>query len=127
VSTIEQQEAVDRFLAAVRNGDLQGLLDVLAPDVVAVSDGGGLVAAARRPIEGAERVAGFLSNASRLADLDFSAVWLNGSPAIRIDIDGELDTAVSLVVDNGRITHIYAIRNPHKLAGLDGVAALTRS
>jgi RNA polymerase sigma-70 factor (TIGR02957 family) len=127
VSTIEQQEAVDRFLAAVRNGDLQGLLDVLAPDVVAVSDGGGLVAAARRPIEGAERVAGFLSNASRLADLDFSAVWLNGSPAIRIDIDGELDTAVSLVVDNGRITHNYAIRNPHKLAGLDGIAALTRS
>jgi RNA polymerase sigma-70 factor (ECF subfamily) len=127
VSTIEQQAAVDRFLAAVRNGDLQGLLDVLAPDVVAVSDGGGLVAAARRPIEGAERVATFLSNASRFADLDFSAVWLNGSPAIRIDIDGELDTAVSLVVDNGRITHIYAIRNPHKLAGLDGVAALTRS
>ena len=60
VSTTEQQEAVDRFLAAIRHGDLQGLLDVLAPDVVVVSDGGGLVAAARRPIEGAERVAGFL-------------------------------------------------------------------
>ena len=63
VSTTEQQEAVDRFLAAVRHGDLQGLLDVLAPDVVVVADGGGLVAAARRPIEGAERVAGFLIGA----------------------------------------------------------------
>src|SRR6266498_6153495 len=60
VSTTEQQEAVDRFLAAVRQGDLQGLLDVLAPDVVVVADGGGLAPAARRPIQGAERVAGLL-------------------------------------------------------------------
>ena len=69
VSTTEQQEAVDRFLAAVRHGDLQGLLDVLAPDVVVVADGGGLVAAARRPIEGAERVAGFLIRRSPLGGL----------------------------------------------------------
>src|SRR5512132_104550 len=47
VSTTEQQEAVDRFLAAVRQGDLQGLLDVLAPDVVMVADGGGFVTAVR--------------------------------------------------------------------------------
>src|SRR5205823_14427801 len=60
VSTAEQQEAVDRFLAAIRHGDLQGLLDVLAPDVVVVADGGRLVAAARRPIEGSERVVAFL-------------------------------------------------------------------
>ena len=127
VSTTEQQEAVDRFLAAVRHGDLQGLLDVLAPDVVVVADGGGLVAAARRPIEGADRVAAFLVGAARAADFEAKPVWLNGSPGGRIDIGGALDTAVSLSVENGRITHIYAIRNPHKLAGLDGVAALTRS
>jgi RNA polymerase sigma-70 factor (TIGR02957 family) len=127
VSTAEQQEAVDRFLAAIRDGDLQGLLDVLAPDVAVVSDGGGLVAAARRPIEGAERVAGFLIGATRIADFETKAVWLNGSPAVRVDIGGELDTAVSLSVENGRITRIYAIRNPHKLARLDRVAALTRS
>ena len=69
VSTTEQQEVVDRFLGATRHGDLQGLLDVLAPDVVLVADGGGFVAAARHPIEGAERVAGFLINASRIANL----------------------------------------------------------
>src|SRR5918993_1434924 len=62
------REAVARFLAAIRHGDLQGLLEVLAPDVVIVADGGGLVAAARRPIEGAERVAGFLVTAGRSAD-----------------------------------------------------------
>jgi RNA polymerase sigma-70 factor (ECF subfamily) len=54
-------------------------------------------------------------------------VWLNGSPAARIDIGGELDTAVSLAVENGRIARIYAVRNPHKLAGLHGIAALART
>ena len=127
VSTTEQQEAVDRFLAATRDGDLQALLDVLAPDVVLVADGGGLVAAVRRPIEGAERVAAFLIAAARSVDFETKAVWLNGSPAFRIDIGGELDTAVSLAVENGRIARIYAIRNPHKLTGLDGIAALTRT
>jgi RNA polymerase sigma-70 factor (ECF subfamily) len=127
VSTLEQQEAVDRFLAAIRHGDLQGLLDVLAPDVVVVADGGGLVAAARHPIEGAERVAKFLILAARSANLETKAVWLNGSPGGRIDIGGELDTALSVSVDNGRIARIYAIRNPHKLGRLDAVAALTRS
>jgi RNA polymerase sigma-70 factor (TIGR02957 family) len=127
VSTTEQQAVVDRFLAAVLNGDLQGLLDVLAPDVVVVADGGGFAAAARRPIEGAERVAAFLMLAARQADFEVNAVWLNGSPAARIDIGGQLNTAVSLAVENGRITHVYAMRNPHKLARLARVAALTRT
>ena len=127
VSTAEQQEVVDRFLAAIRHGDLQGLLDVLAPDVVAVADGGGFVAAARRPIEGAERVAGFLVAGARTAGFEVKAVWLNGSPGVRIEIGGELYAAASLSVENGRITRVYAIANPHKLARLDGFAALTRS
>jgi RNA polymerase sigma-70 factor (TIGR02957 family) len=127
VSTTEQQDAVERFLAAVRHGDLQGLLDVLAPDVVVVADGGGLVSAARRPIKGAERVAAFLIAAAGSTDFEVKAVWLNGSPASQIEIDGRLDTAVRLTVEGGRITHIYAIRNPHKLAGLQGIAAVTRT
>jgi RNA polymerase sigma-70 factor (ECF subfamily) len=127
VSPAEQQDAVDRLLAAIRHGDLQGLLDVLAPDVVLVSDGGGVVAASRRPIVGAARVAGFLISGLRSVNFEAKPVWLNGSPAVRIDIGGELNTAVGLSVENGRITRIYAIRNPNKLARLDGVAALTRS
>jgi RNA polymerase sigma-70 factor, ECF subfamily len=127
VSTTEQQEAVERFLAAVRHGDLQGLLDVLAPDVVAVADGGGLAPAARRPIQGAERVARLLIGGLRSMDFEAKAVWLNGSPATRIDIGGQVAAAVSVAVENGRITRIYAISNPHKLARLDGVATITRS
>ena len=127
VSPTEQQVAVDRFLAAIRHGDLQGLLDVLAPDVVVVADGGGLVATVRRPIHGAERVADLLIGVSRSVDFVATAVWLNGSPGVRLDIGGQLDTAVSLAVENGRVTRIYAVRNPHKLARLDGVATLTRT
>jgi RNA polymerase sigma-70 factor (ECF subfamily) len=128
VSATEQQQVVDRFLAAVRQGDLQALLDVLAPDVVVIADGGGVVAASRRPIEGAERVASFLAGAARIAEIEITPVWLNGSPGGRIDIGGEISsTAVSFIVEHGRISRIYAIRNPHKLAGLEGVAALTRS
>src|SRR5262245_19047084 len=70
VSTTERQEAVDRFLAAIRHGDLQGLLDVLAPDVVAIGDGGGLAPAARRPIQGAERVAGLLIRGLRSVEFE---------------------------------------------------------
>ncbi|HEU5083395.1 MAG TPA: RNA polymerase sigma-70 factor [Acidimicrobiales bacterium] len=127
VSTTEQQAVVDRFLAAVRNGDLQGLLDVLAPDVVVVADGGGLVAAARRPIVGAERVARFLVGAAGIQDFATTAIWLNGAPGARIDIGGELDTVVSVTVEDGRITNVYAIRNPHKLSALREVAQLARA
>jgi RNA polymerase sigma-70 factor (TIGR02957 family) len=127
VSTSEQQEAVDRFLAAVRHGDLQQLLDVLAPDVLVLSDGGGLAPAARRPIMGAERVAAFIVGAARAANFEAKAVWLNGSPGGRIDIGGQVSTALSLSVENGRITRIYAIVNPQKLARLDEVATLTRT
>jgi RNA polymerase sigma-70 factor (ECF subfamily) len=120
VSSAEQQAAVERFQAALTTGDLQGLLDVLAPDVVLVADGGGVVPAAIRPVSGAKTVARLLSGFSALAPgAPVGTTWLNGAPALRIDPAGEFDTAVSLTVQGGRITRIYAIRNPHKLARLD--------
>ena len=113
VSTTEQQEAVDRFLAAVRHGDLQGLLDVLAPDVVVVADGGGVVAAARRPIEGAERVAGLPDRGLRGRGLRGGRPsGSTGHPRSGSTSAVRLNTAVSLAVENGRITRIYAIAQP---------------
>jgi RNA polymerase sigma-70 factor (ECF subfamily) len=126
VSASEQQEVVERFLAAVRGGHLQDLLDVLAPDVVVVADGGGFAAAARRPIAGADRVAAFLVAAASSAGFEARTMWLNGGPGARIDLGGTIDTAVSLSIEGGRITRIYAIRNPHKLSRVDAVATLTR-
>ncbi len=127
VTQAERRAVVESFLTAVRSGDIQALLQVLAPDVVVVSDGGGVVAAARRPIEGAEKVGALLSGLATLPGV-FEAlpVWLNGAPAARFTLDGELNTVASLVIENGRITRIYAVRNPHKLARLDQEAQLSR-
>jgi RNA polymerase sigma-70 factor (ECF subfamily) len=127
VSPVEQHTVVERFLAAVRSGDMEGLLEVLAPDVVVVADGGGVVAAAPRPIQGAARVAAFLSGlGKRVGAFEAKPMWLNGGPAMRIDLGAALDTVASLLVEDGRITRIYAIRNPHKLARLEEEAELSR-
>jgi RNA polymerase sigma-70 factor (ECF subfamily) len=127
VSRAEQRQVVQRFLAALTTGDVQGLMDVLAPDVVVVSDSGGVVPAVRRPVRGIRRVAALFSRFSQVApDAEITTLLLNGAVAARIDPAGELDTAITFTVDNGRITHIYAIRNPHKLSRLDKVAELRR-
>jgi RNA polymerase sigma-70 factor (TIGR02957 family) len=127
VSRAEQQSVVERFQAALTTGDLQGLLDVLAPDVVWAADGGGVVPAAIRPLSGAKTVARQLARFPDFAPgVRIATSWLNGAPALRIDPGGEFDSAVSLAVEGGRITRIYAIRNPHKLTGLDREAVLSR-
>jgi RNA polymerase sigma-70 factor (ECF subfamily) len=127
VSPAEQQQVVARFLEAVQTGDFQALLEVLAPDVVLVSDGGGVVPAARRPIQGAERVARFLSRFASVAPgAQLTTVVLNGAPAIRIDLPDAVTFAVSLAVQGGRISGIYGVANPLKLARLDIETLLTR-
>jgi RNA polymerase sigma-70 factor (ECF subfamily) len=127
VSRTEQQRVVDRFLAAVTAGDMQGLMDVLAPDVVVIADSGGLAPAARRPVVGRERVANALSRFAQFAPgVEITTPLVNGTVAARIDAGGEFDTAITFVVEDGRISRIYAMRNPHKLGRLDEVAELRR-
>ncbi|MGW2417722.1 RNA polymerase sigma-70 factor [Streptomyces sp. NPDC001709] len=126
VSRAEQRAVVDRFLAALRTGQLRELLEIMSPDVVMITDGGGVVAAALTPFHGADVVAEVLARVHRLVDtLDVAAVWLNGTPAGRIEFDGE-PSAVSLTVEDGRITRIHVVRNPHKLTRLDEPAELAR-
>lgn len=128
VDRTEQERVVERFLDSLLTGDLQGLLDVLAPDVVAVADGGGLARAARNPVVGADRVVAFLLGGLRktAGALSASAVWLNGAPAVRIELDGVLAAAVSVTVEDGRITRFYSVVNPSKLERVDAEAALSR-
>jgi RNA polymerase sigma-70 factor (ECF subfamily) len=123
VSGSEQRAVVERFLLALRTGQLQALMQVMAPDVVLIADGGGVVPAAPVPIHGAETVAKLLVRPDRVVEA--STVCLNGAPAGRIEIDGQL-AAVSLVVENGRVTRIYATANPLKLTRLDRPAVLAR-
>ena len=127
IDASEHQRVVERFLAALTSGDVQGLMEVLAPDVVVVADGGGFVAAARHPIVGADKVVAFLSKFSTLAPAALvDAVWLNGTLGARIVMDGEFNTAITFVVDSGRISRMYAVRNPHKLSRLDDLTVLAR-
>ena len=129
VEPTEQEEVLERFLAAVNTGDLQGLMDVLAPDVVSVADGGGKVrGAARRPIVGAEKLAAYLLGGMEKFGITFVATpaWVNGAPGARVEVDGELVGAISVTVEGGRITRIYSVANPDKLAWLDAEAGLAR-
>src|SRR6202041_2685590 len=83
VSQAEQRAVLERFLVAVRTGHVRELMEVMAPDVVLIADGGGVVPAARAPIHGAERVARLLARASRAQTPVTSGVCLDGSAAGR--------------------------------------------
>jgi RNA polymerase sigma-70 factor, ECF subfamily len=125
VGRAEQEATLEKFMAAVTSGDVHGLAEMLAPDVVLIADGGGLVPAARKPLVGAERVVAFLARVADLSDLVATTVWFNGMPGARFNVAGD-DTAVSLVIEHDLITRIYAIRNPNKLGRLEKVAELRR-
>jgi len=125
VSRSEQRAVVERFLAALRTGQVQELMELMAPGVVLIADGGGIAAAALTPIRGAEAVATLLARAS-LSAFASTTVWLNGALGGRIEVAGE-PAAVSLVVEDGRVTQVYLVRNPHKLTRLDEPADLRSS
>ncbi len=122
----EQQAVVERFLVALRTGQLQELLEVLAPDVVLVADGGGIVPATLAPVRGAGAVAELLARAGRpVAAFEATGVWLNGAPAALVEVDG-VRGALSPVVEDGRVAMLYVVRNPRKLTRLDVPTRLTR-
>jgi RNA polymerase sigma-70 factor (TIGR02957 family) len=125
VERAQQLAVVEKFMAVISTGDVQGLVEMLAPEVTLIADGGGLVAAARKPIIGVEKVLAFLARLAEIPDFVVTTAWLNGMPGARIDVGGEV-TAVSLGIEDGRITQIYAMRNPNKLGWLGKVAELRR-
>jgi RNA polymerase sigma-70 factor (TIGR02957 family) len=125
VDPAKQEAILEKFMAAITSGDVLGLVEMLAPDVVLIADGGGLVRAARRPLVGAEAVGAFLARVADLSELVATTSRFNGMPGARFDVGGDV-TAVSLVIGDNRITRIYAMRNPNKLGRLEKVAELRR-
>ncbi|MBO0693725.1 MAG: RNA polymerase sigma-70 factor [Acidimicrobiaceae bacterium] len=121
VSRSERQIVVEAFMGALRTGQLHDLMEVLAPDVVMIADGGGIAPAATAPVYGAEAVARLLARPGRAV----STVWLNGAAAAQVESDGQL-AVVSLLVENGQISRIYAMANPRKLTRLRTPAELAR-
>ena len=128
VSRTEREQVVTRFLAAVAGGDLQELLDVLAPDVVLLADGGGIANAIPRPVLGARKVANLLRAFPKFgAGSTVLPVVLNGAPGARVvGLPDGHDTAITFTVQDGRITRIYTVRNPYKLGGIDAETSLRR-
>ncbi|MCM1939511.1 RNA polymerase sigma-70 factor [Streptomyces sp. G3] len=128
VTAAESRRALAAFQRAVETGDLQGLLDILSPDVVLLGDGGGIKQAVLRPIVGADKVArlvlGGLVKLPVAVTMDPAQV--NGHPSLVIRLDGELDTVVAVRMEAGRITGLYAVRNPEKLSYMREATALSR-
>ena len=108
-----------RFLDAVNGGDIQALMDAMAPDIVLITDGGGFKQAALRPILGAEKVLRFLAGVYQ-ASTRAEIVSVNGSPGLRLELDGELEAVATFTFEGDLVTGAYIVRNPHKLVNLDG-------
>lgn len=128
VSPAETRGALDAFQHAVETGDMRGLLDLLAPDVVFLGDGGGVKQAALQPIVGADLVAGLLTGSlpGIGATMTVEPVQINGYPALILRLDGEIDTVVALRLDNGLISGLYSVRNPEKLSRMQRETTLRR-
>ncbi|WP_433436875.1 RNA polymerase sigma-70 factor [Nonomuraea sp. CA-141351] len=127
VSPSQTRAALESFQRALEAGDLQGLLDVLAPEVVLVSDGGGVKQAAPRPITGGDKVARFIVGGLRKAEVVLTGdpTVVNGNPALVLRVDGEIDGVIAIRVEDARITGLYYVRNPEKLTRIDSETPLT--
>jgi len=127
VSPAEAQAALEAFQRAVETGDLQRLLGILAPDVVALSDGGGVVQALPAPVVGPGRVARVLAGVSRLgAAVSLQPAQVNGYPALILRVNGEIDTVIAIRIGDGLISGLYAVRNPEKLSHMAKETILRR-
>ncbi|ALC24827.1 RNA polymerase sigma-70 factor [Streptomyces pristinaespiralis] len=127
VSASETRAALESFRRALETGDPQDLLDVLAPDIVLMSDGGGIKQAALRPIIGAEKVARFMMGGLGKNKLPISVAptVVNGSPALLVHLDGEIDGVMAISVEDARVTGLYYVRNPEKLNHVASETPLT--
>ncbi|GAB3845007.1 RNA polymerase sigma-70 factor [Micromonospora andamanensis] len=128
VSPGETRAALESFRRAVETGDLQALLDVLAPEVVLVADGGGVRQAVPRPIVGADKVARMILGGLRKVpgQLTAAVTLLNGGPALVVHLNGELDGVLAVRVGTAGIGGIYYVRNPEKLTRVESETRLAR-
>lgn len=125
VDAEQRDEVITRFMQAASSGNLHDLVDVLAPDVVMVSDGGGVVKAALRPIVGREKVIRWLQ-AVAAGPVHAEVAMVNGSPGLRILSGGTVELVASMHIQDGHVTGLYLVRNPRKLGWMETPVELTR-
>ncbi|WP_369214082.1 RNA polymerase sigma-70 factor [Streptomyces flavofungini] len=124
VDPAQRRDLTERFLAAATEGDLDGLMALLAPDVRLVGDSGGKAKAPVRVLESADKVGRFLHGAARkgidgvAGRVEFRFMEFNGAECLLFLVDGAPDSVFQLDVVDGRVQSIYIVRNPDKLVTL---------
>ena len=128
VSAAETRDALEAFQRAAETGDLHRLLDILAPDVVFLGDGGGVVQSVPAPVVGAGRVARLLAiGLGRIAAVaSLQPAQVNGYPALILRLNDEIDSVIAVRIDDGLVTGLYAVRNPEKLSRMEQETTLRR-
>ncbi|GGX68083.1 RNA polymerase sigma-70 factor [Streptomyces fructofermentans] len=120
VDPAQQRDLTERFIAAAVEGDLEGLMSLLAPDARLVGDSGGRAQAPLRAVESADKVARFLLAVAGkgLSDMSLRFMEINGGPALLVLSGGRPDSVFQLDVAEGRVQCVYIVRNPDKLVSL---------
>jgi RNA polymerase sigma-70 factor (ECF subfamily) len=120
VDPAQRRDLTERFLAAAAEGDLEGLMAMLAPGVRLVGDSGGKSRAPLRVLETADKVGRFLVGAARknAPDATLRFLEVNGGPAALVLAGGKPDFVLQLDIADGRVQAVYILRNPDKLRSL---------
>jgi RNA polymerase sigma-70 factor (ECF subfamily) len=114
--SVQQADIIKHFKKALEDGDVDALIGLLAPDVTAVGDGGGLVSTVLHPVVGAELIARSLVQFDgRLRNLTFVEHTVNGQPGLVAQQDGVTVSVYAFEIADDLITHIWGVRNPEKL------------
>jgi RNA polymerase sigma factor (sigma-70 family) len=115
-SAAQRADIVRDFKQAWEAKDIDALIGLLDPDATAIADGGGLVSAVLRPIEGGEQIARAVVNVvGRAPDLTILERTVNGQPGLVAQQDGVTVVVIAFDIAGERIKHIWAVRNPEKL------------
>ena len=118
------RQILTHFIQAVSNGELAGLLALLADDVELSADGGGkALGAITRPLRGRDAVSRFLLASPRFspAGSQVEVVQVNGDPALVVQVGGQARVVLSLGIDQGQVRAIWVIGNPDKLQAFNRV------
>jgi RNA polymerase sigma-70 factor, ECF subfamily len=122
VDAARTAQITEQFLTAATTGDMEGLLSLLAPGATWTADHGGKATATRRPVVGARKVAAIMAHLFQVArqtpEIRFETAVYNSAPAVVVYSDDHLEGVFVFEVIDDKITNLYAMRNPDKLAGI---------
>ncbi|WP_326789100.1 RNA polymerase sigma-70 factor [Streptomyces sp. NBC_00151] len=120
VDPAERRDLTERFLAAAGEGDLEGLVSLLAPEARLIGDSGGRAQAPLRILDTAEKVGRFVVGVTKkgVSGLSLRFLEVNGGLAVLALSDGKPDSIIQLDVADGRIQCVYIVRNPEKLMSI---------